>query len=60
MIISLIRKLMSTFNNTTVNEAVPMRYLPLLWPVRQLRAAAKPNDVILMNLMTSHCFNSIP
>ena len=35
-------------------------YLPLLWPVRQSGAAIEPNDIILDNLMTSHCFNPIP
>jgi hypothetical protein len=34
--------------------------LPLLWPVGQSGAAVEHNDVILTNLMTSHCFNPIP
>ena len=31
-----------------------------VWLVRQSGAAVKPNDVILTNLITSHCFNPIP
>ena len=42
---------------TTGNEAAHGQYLPLLWPVRQSGASVKRNDVILMNLMMSHCFN---
>ena len=45
---------------TTWGEDVHGQYLPLLWLVRQSGAAAEPNDVILKNLMTSHCFNPIP
>ena len=41
-------------------EAARAQYLPLLWPVPQLGAVVEPNDVILTNLMTSHCFNPIP
>ena len=41
-------------------EAARAQYLPLLWPVRQSGAAVEHNDVILTNLMTSHCFNPIP
>ena len=47
-------------NDTTGNEAVRAQYLPLLWPVQQSGAAVEPNDVILTNLMMSHCFNRIP
>ena len=51
----------SLFTTTTTgNEAARAQYLPLLWPVRQSGAAIKPNDVILTNLKTSHCFNPIP
>ena len=45
---------------TTGHEAARAQYLPLLWQVQHLGAATEYNDVILMNLMTSHCFNSIP
>ena len=41
-------------------EAACALYLPLRWPLRQSGAPAKHNDVILTNLMTSHCFNPIP
>ena len=34
--------------------------LTFLWLVQQLGVAAETNDVILTNLMTSHCFNPIP
>ena len=44
----------------TGNEATHAQYLPLPWPVRQSGAASEHNDVILTNLMTSHCFNPIP
>ena len=43
----------------TKNEAPHAQYLPLLWLVRQSVAAVGPNDVILTNLITSHCINPI-
>ena len=45
---------------TTGIRAVRARYMPLLWPVPQSGAAVEHNDVILMNLMTSHFFNPTP
>ena len=36
-----------------------MRYFPLLWCLRQSGAAVEHNDVILMNLMMSHCSNPV-
>ena len=46
---------------TTGIEAVRARYLPLLWPVRQLGAAVEHNDVILyLSLHTMVRFNPIP
>ena len=40
-------------------KALLAQYLPLLLRVRQSGAAVEPNDVILTNLMTSHCFNPV-
>ena len=36
-------------------QAARSQYLPLLWPIPQLGAAVKPNDVTISNVMTSHC-----
>ena len=36
-----------------------MRYFPLLWWLRQSGAAVEHNDVILTNLMMSHCSNPV-
>ena len=50
----------NTATTMNENEAAGEKYLPLLWPVQQSGATVKPNDVILTNLMMSHCFNLIP